>query len=118
MTLAISKQSSVVEEEGLYQEDLVPCLTPGTTSSSSSECSTESAWEIIKQSPQVIEKFVNEISFTRVSVTARCAVGSTAGPPGLLGVPIINNYGTKFNNVQIHSNVSLLSWASALTLQL
>ena len=52
MTLAISKQSSVVEEEGLYQEDLVPCLTPGTTSSSSSECSTESAWKLIKQSPK------------------------------------------------------------------
>ena len=62
---------------------------------------------------ELIEKFVNELSFTKVSVTARCAVGSTAGPPDFLGVPIINNYGAKFNDVQIHINVSLLSWACA-----
>ena len=53
MTLAPSEQDSMVEEESMYQEELVPCLTPGTpSSSSSSECSTESAWELIQPSPQ------------------------------------------------------------------
>ena len=54
-TIVPSEQDSITEGSVL-EDELVPCLTPGTSSNSSSSsstcCSTESAWEIIQSSPQ------------------------------------------------------------------